>query len=91
MIVRAWRRVTVGLLLILAACDALALPTPTVTRQLSGPTLEATGAVIPLPPSEVPAGAYDSVHANNPTAAAFSRDEALPDLFTPLPPTAASP
>ncbi len=70
-----------GMAPLLVGCAAIAVPTPTPTRVLSGPTLAPTGDVIPLPPSEVP-GSFldDTAGASDPTAAALPNDLDLPPL-----------
>lgn len=69
-----------ALLVVLAGCDTLAVPTLQPTRVLSGPTLEATAPAIPLPPSEVPSSFYDTRGSSDPTAAAMPNDLELPPL-----------
>lgn len=74
------RRLSVVLMLLLAACDTLAPPTLTPTRPLTGPTLEPTGNAIPAPPSEIPGSYYDTFGSNDPTVAALPNDLDLPPL-----------
>ena len=66
------------LLFAFAACDNIA-PTPTPTRPLSGPTLEASPTVLPLVQAQEPTQLL-YVGQNDPTAAALPRDSELPPL-----------
>lgn len=74
------RRAFLLLPLLLAACDALAVPTVTPTRVLSGPTIAPTANAIPRPPTEIPGSFEDRFGASDPTAAALPNDLDLPPL-----------
>ncbi len=65
---------------LLLAAGCAALPEPTPTRALSGPTLAPTDDVIPAPPSELPGNFIDTAGASDPTAAALPNDLDLPPL-----------
>lgn len=66
------------LLLAFAACDNIA-PTPTPTRPLSAPTLEASPTILPLMQAQEPTQLLYAGQ-NDPTAAALPRDSELPPL-----------
>lgn len=66
------------LLVLLAACDN-AVPTPTPTREISAPTLQASPTVLPLMQAQEPTQLLFSGQ-NDPTAAALPRDSELPPL-----------
>lgn len=65
-------------LILIAACDNVA-PTPTPTRALSAPTLEASPVLRPLAQEHEPTQ-FLSAGQNDPTAAALPRDSELPPL-----------
>ena len=68
------------LMALLAGCQTIAVPTVTPTRTLSGATLAPTDNVIPLPPTELPAGFEDRTGSSGATAAALPNSLDLPPL-----------
>jgi hypothetical protein len=78
---RCYALTTAILILLLAACEG-ETPTLTPTRELSGPTLEASATFMPEQPTNAPPEAV-FVGQNDPTAAALAPDSALPPLAVP--------
>jgi hypothetical protein len=68
------------LALLLAACDGEP-PSPTPTRALSGPTLEASPQPFLGPPTEAPPDIESGIGQNDPTAAALPGGAALPPML----------
>ncbi|MBZ0303151.1 MAG: hypothetical protein K8J31_25615, partial [Anaerolineae bacterium] len=69
---------SLSLLVLLAACTTFEVPTPTVTRSLSGPTIAPSPQLFTGPPTEGPPPLDGSIGVSDPTAAAQPNQGALP-------------
>jgi hypothetical protein len=67
------------IVLLLAACDAIEAPLPTLTDVPSGPTIQPSPMGFPVLPTEIPPD-FLAEGQNDPTAAALPRDAGLPPL-----------